>query len=327
MKNRKLGSAGFDVSEIGLGCWQLGADWGEAVAQDTAFEILQAAWDSGVTLFDTADVYGAGRSEEFIGKFISGLSSKPRVITKFGRGSDVYPDGYTKDRLRAGIEASLSRLGVDQLDLVQLHCIPTDELRKGDVFDWLRDLKSEGLIAHFGASVETVEEGLIAMQQDGLLSLQVIFNIFRQKVSRELLPVAEEKGVGIVVRLPLASGVLSGKFTKDTEFHADDHRNFNRDGQMFNVGETFAGVPFPMAVDLVDELKTGLPDGYSMADYANRWILDHAAISTVIPGASSPSQAQRNAAASDLMPLTAHEHEKLSAFYDSKVAANVRGAY
>ena len=326
MKNRMLGSAGFEVSEIGLGCWQLGADWGEAVAEDTAMNILQAAWDSGVTVFDTADVYGAGRSETFIGKFIAQLDQKPRVITKFGRGA-VYPDGYTKDSMRAGIEASLERLDVDQLDLVQLHCIPTEELKKGDVFDWLRDLQSEGLIAHFGASVETVEEGKIAMTQEGLLSLQVIFNIFRQKVSRELLPIAAEKGVGIIVRLPLASGVLSGKFTKDTVFDAGDHRNFNRDGQMFNVGETFAGVPFEDAVDLVDELKSDLPAGYAMADYANRWILDHAAVSTIIPGASSPDQARRNASVSALEPLSKDEHDKLQAFYDAKVAAKIRGAY
>jgi len=328
MKHRQLGAQGFSVSEIGLGCWQLGADWGAAVAEDTARSILEAASENGVQFFDTADVYGDGRSERLIGAFLKTLTGPaPRIATKFGRAAHVYPNGYSKENMRAGIEGSLERLGVDQLDLVQLHCIPTEELRKGDVFDWLREFKAEGLIAHFGASVETVEEGLIAIKQDGILSLQVIFNIFRQKVSRELLPVAEQAGVGIIVRLPLASGLLSGKFKKDTVFDAGDHRNFNRDGQMFNVGETFAGVPFDVGVDLVEELKSFAPDGFSMADLANRWILDHSAVSTIIPGASSADQIVRNASASGLSELGAELHATLSAFYDTKIEAHIRGAY
>ena len=332
MKSRLLGSRGFEVSEVGLGCWQLGADWGDRVDEDTAFAILQAAVDNGVTLFDTADVYGAGLSESLIGRFFEQSAvAKPRIITKFGRGGDVYPDGYSRDRLRAGLEGSLERLKVDRLDLVQLHCIPTEVLRHGEIFDWLREMQAEGLIAHFGASVETVEEGLIAMEQEGLLSLQVIFNIFRQKLVTELFPRAQETGTGIIVRLPLASGLLSGKFTQDTRFNDTDHRNFNADGQLFNVGETFAGVPFAKGVELVDALKadlpTNLPAGTSMGDVAMRWILDHPAISTVIPGASRADQVARNAAASDLAPLSDDLHAQMRTFYRDQVAAHVRGAY
>ncbi|MEM8591487.1 MAG: aldo/keto reductase [Pseudomonadota bacterium] len=326
MASRKLGAQGFDVSEVGLGCWQIGGDWGDT-SEDVTFAILEAALEAGVTFFDTADVYGGGLSETMIGKFLASCGARPRVATKFGRGAGVYPDGYTKDAMRAGVEGSLTRLGVDKLDLVQLHCIPTEELRKGDVFDWLRDLQAEGLIAHFGASVESVEEGLIAMNQEGLLSLQVIFNVFRQKIATNLLPVAKEKGVGIIVRLPLASGLLSGKFTSQTTFPENDHRNFNRDGAAFNVGETFAGLPFEMGVALVDALKEGLPEGVSMADMANRWILDHPAVSTIIPGASSPSQIVRNARASGLARLSEGYHDTLRSFYEGSVREHIRGPY
>ncbi|SNY90573.1 Predicted oxidoreductase [Cohaesibacter sp. ES.047] len=327
MKQRKLGATGFQVSEVGLGCWQLGADWGAPVAEETGLSILEAAYDQGVTFFDTANVYGAGKSEELIGKF---LKSKPsadiRVATKFGRG-DVYPDNYTKETLRAGIDESRKRLGMDCLDLIQLHCIPTEVMREGAIFDWLRELKDQGVIRHFGASVETVEEGLMCIKQDGLLSLQVIYNLFRQKLTKELLPEAQAKGVGIIVRLPLASGILSGKFSAATTFAENDHRNFNRDGQAFNVGETFAGVPFEIGLQLVDELKGLIPEGMSMAEAAQRWILDHEAISTIIPGASKPEQAGRNAAISSLPPLSENLHRELTTFYEDKIAQHVRGAY
>ncbi|MEY1557758.1 aldo/keto reductase [Yoonia sp. R2331] len=328
IKTRKLGGEGFDVSEVGLGCWQIGGDWGDT-SDATSQEILQAAHAAGVTFFDTADVYGGGQSERALGQFLRNLPDpdRPKVATKFGRGGGVFPDGYTKDAMREGVESSLERLGLSKLDLVQLHCIPTDVLRQGDVFDWLRDLQSEGLVAHFGASVETIEEGLIAIQQDGLLSLQVIFNAFRQRLVQELLPQAEAKGVGIIARLPLASGVLSGKFTKDTTFPENDHRNYNRDGAAFNVGETFAGIPFEKAVELVDGLKGDLPQGLTMAEVANRWILDHRAVSTIIPGASHPAQIQRNAAVSALAPLDPAYTAALRDYYDANVAPHIRGPY
>ena len=327
MHNRKLGQNGFDVSEVGLGCWQLGADWGAPLAEESGLAILQTATDKGVTFFDTADVYGAGKSESLIGKFLKQTGRTDiRVATKFGRG-DVYPDGYTEEALRKGIDASRSRLGMDCLDLVQLHCIPAEVMRHGAIFDWLRKLQSDGIIRHFGASVETVEEGLMCIEQEGLLSLQVIYNLFRQKLTEELLPQAKAKGVGIIVRLPLASGILSGKFSTGTVFADNDHRNYNRDGQHFNVGETFAGIPFETGIYLVKELKERLPEGMNMAQMAQRWILDHDAVSTIIPGASKPHQIERNAAISALPPLSDQLHRELAAFYEEEVAQHIRGAY
>jgi aryl-alcohol dehydrogenase-like predicted oxidoreductase len=327
MNKRLLGKNGFQVSEIGLGTWQLGGDWGTDFSTDKAEAILETAVANGVTFFDTADVYGGGKSETFIGDFLKSTDQDIKVATKFGRGGGVFPDGYTKDAMRKGIEASLSRLGVDTLDLLQLHCIPTQELRKGEVFDWLRDFQNEGLIKTFGASVETVEEGLICLEQEGIQALQVIFNIFRQKLVTELLPQAEAKGVGIIVRLPLASGLLAGKFTQDTTFRKEDHRNYNKDGQFFNVGETFAGVPFEKGVELADSLKNYLSEGMTMVQLALRWILDHPAVSTIIPGASSPAQAKANAQVADLAHLPKALHEQLTEFYQSEVKAHIRGPY
>ena len=327
MKTRKLGSNGFDVSEIGLGTWQIGADWGQNFSTDKALEILTTAVENGITFFDTADVYGNGQSEKFIGTFLKQTDKKIKIATKFGRGSDVFPASYTKDTMKRSIENSLARLGVDALDLLQLHCIPTVEMQKGDVFDWLRDFKSEGLIKTFGASVESVEEGLICIEQEGIQSLQVIFNIFRQKLVTDLLPQAEAKNVGIIVRLPLASGLLTGKFTKKTQFNEQDHRNYNKDGNAFNVGETFAGLPFEKGVELADEIKSFLPEGMTMVQLALRWILDHSAVSTIIPGASSASQAKTNALASELNPLPQELHNKLSAFYKANIHKFIRGVY
>jgi aryl-alcohol dehydrogenase-like predicted oxidoreductase len=222
---------------------------------------------------------------------------------------------------------SLERLGMERLDLTQLYCVPAGILKDGKVFDWLREQQQEGLIARFGASVESVVEGLVCLEQEGLASLQVIFNIFRQKLAQELLPRALEKGVGIIVRLPLASGLLSGHYSKSTVFKPDDHRNFNRDGQSFNVGETFAGLPFEKGVELAEQLKGWVPEGMSMAQMAQRWILDHEAVSVVIPGASSPAQARANAAISALPALSPELHRKLAEFYASEVHAYIRGPY
>jgi len=327
MKHRPLGKDGFDVGEVGLGCWQLGGEWGPGLQEDDAFAILSAAAEQGIDFFDTADVYGAGRSETFIGSFLRQCPQAVTVATKFGRGAEVYPDGYTEDRLRRSVDASRQRLGVDALDLLQLHCIPTEQVRRGEVFDWLRRLQQDGLILQFGASVETVEEARMCLEQDGLQSLQVIFNLFRQKLVGELLPQAKARGVGLIVRLPLASGLLTGKFTKDTRFPETDHRNFNRDGACFNVGETFAGLPFERGVELVDQLEAFRPDGWSMVQMALRWILDHDAVSVVIPGASSPKQVVGNAAISALDPLPEALHRALAEFYTSRVHDQVRGPY
>lgn len=326
MKQRELGTDGFKIGEVGLGCWQFGGDFGP-MAAETADEILNTAVEKGIDFIDTADVYGDGRSERLIGRFLATCPHPITVATKFGRGANVYPNAYTKEALRASVGASRERLGVEVIDLIQLHCIPTMVLRKGEIFDWLRELKKEGMIRHFGASVESVEEALICLEQEGLLSLQVIFNIFRQKLITELFPRAQDCGVGIIVRLPLASGLLSGKFSMDTVFAETDHRHFNRDGQHFNVGETFAGLPFEKGVELAEALKTDIPQGMSMAQMALRWILDHDAVSVIIPGASSPQQAATNAAVSKLDPLPDELHRKLADFYNREVRGHIRGPY
>lgn len=326
MKQRSLGMTGVNVSEVGLGCWQFGGDFGP-IADATAFEVMQAAVDNGIDFFDTADVYGAGRSESLIGEFLKGCKERVFVATKFGRSPGVYPDGYSEDALRRAVDAALERLHRDTLDLLQLHCVPIEILRQGKVFDWLRRVQDEGLIRHFGASVETDEQGMLCLEQDGMVSLQVIFNIFRQKPLERLLPAARERGVGIIVRLPLASGLLSGRYTRETRFAESDHRNYNRDGKAFSVGETFAGLPFEKGLALTDTLKQAVPAGMTMAQMALRWILDHDAVSTIIPGASSPEQAKANAAAVALPPLSKELHDNLTRFYQEEVAPHIRGVY
>jgi aryl-alcohol dehydrogenase-like predicted oxidoreductase len=326
MQKRRLGNNKFTISEVGLGCWQFGGDFGP-MEKNTALSILAEAVESGINFFDTADVYGNGRSEELIGEFLKQTTSEIFIATKFGRGSDVYPNNYTKTALKSAIQRSMKRLGVDVIDLIQLHCIPTEFLRKGQVFDWLEDMKRDGLIKHYGASVESLEEALICLKYKGLHTLQVIFNIFRQKLITKLFPLAQKHGVGIIVRLPLASGLLSGKFTKTTRFADTDHRNYNCNGQQFNVGETFAGLPFEKGVELADALKAYVPQDLSMAQMALRWILDHEAVSVIIPGASSPDQVHTNAAVSGLKELSKELHEQLGTFYEDKVHSHIRGPY
>lgn len=325
MKQRVL--ADTEVGEVGLGCWQFGGDWG-AVTEAQAFATLYAAVDGGVTFFDTADVYGGGVSEEIIGRFLANSQADVFVATKLGRRGDPgWPENFTPAAMRAHTEDSLRRLGVEQLDLTQLHCIPTDELRSGAVFQTLRDLKTEGKIAHWGASVESVEEAELCLAQEGLASLQIIFNLFRQKPIDTLLGEAKEKGVAIIVRLPLASGLLTGKFTKDTTFAPQDHRNYNRDGQAFNVGETFAGLPFELGVALADELKPLVPSGLTLTQMALRWCLDFDAVSVIIPGAKDAAQAHANISVSDLPPLSPDLHTQLKAWYTHQVASHIRGPY
>jgi aryl-alcohol dehydrogenase-like predicted oxidoreductase len=326
MNTRPFGKTGWNVSEVGLGCWQLGgADWGN-VSDTEAFAILGAALDSGVTFFDTADVYGSGRAEELLGKFLRGRDGV-RVATKLGRTAELFPDRYTEAGLRAATEASLRRLGVETLDLTQLHCVPTEVLRQGDVFAWLGTLQAEGKIRHFGASVESMDEAALCLAHDGLASLQIIFNIFRQRPITELFPAAREKNIALIARLPLASGLLTGKFTKDTVFPENDHRNFNRDGQLFNVGETFAGIPFDKGVELAEDMRAFVPDGLSMVQMASRWILDHPEISVIIPGATGVDQVRLNASASELPELPTPLHDRLAHYYRTQVAPFIRGPY
>jgi aryl-alcohol dehydrogenase-like predicted oxidoreductase len=325
MKQRKFGKDKLEVSEVGLGTWQIGGSWGE-VSEDESLAILREAYENGVNFFDTANVYGDGRSEQLISRFLKESAKDVFVATKLGRGPN-FPSDFSEATLRAHTEGSLSRLGVETLGLTQLHCLPTEELRKGEVFETLRTLQSEGKIQRFGASVESDEEALICLEQDGLSSLQIIFNIFRQKPSTEVFEAAQKHGVAIIVRLPLASGLLSGKMSKDTQFDKDDHRNFNQNGESFNVGETFAGLPFEKGVELADTIKPWVPEGLTMAQMALRWILDFPAVTTIIPGASKSAQVQSNVSASELAPLGEELHAKLRDFYESSVKDNIRGPY
>lgn len=327
MRYRPFGRDRVMVSEIGMGTWQLGGDWGP-VDERRAQALLHAAVDAGVTFLDTADVYGPGTSEEQIGIFLKSSSRDLFVATKLGRlGEPGGPKNFTLDAMRRHTEASLRRLGVDVLDLTQLHCIPQEELEEGAVFDHLRTLKKEGKIKRFGASVETVEEGLICLQQPDLYSLQVIFNIFRPKPADELFAAARKAGVALIIRLPLASGLLSGKFTENTTFAETDHRNYNRDGEAFNVGETFAGLPFEEGVRLARALRPHVPAGMTMAQMAIRWVLDHQEVSVVIPGASRPTHIYANAEASSLSYLPDVLHKRFRAFYNDEVATHIRGPY
>ena len=327
MKARLFNDTGRAVSEVGLGCWQLGGtDWGN-VSDPEAMAILNAAADAKVTFFDTADVYGNGRSESLIARFLRERGDQFFVATKLGRTGGLYPDHYTEAGVRAATEASLRRLELDTLDLTQLHCVPPAVLRQGEIFGWLRQLKTEGKIHGFGASVESIEEAEICLRAEGLESLQIIFNIFRQKPAEALFAQAAHKRVALIVRLPLASGLLSGRLGKETQFPANDHRNYNRDGRQFSVGETFAGLPYEKGVELAEALKARVPEGFTMAQMAQRWILDHDAVTVIIPGASRPEQARANAAASNLPPLGAETHGALRDFYSKEVARHIRGPY
>ena len=327
MKQRQFNGSDRQVSEVGLGCWQLGGDWGD-VGEEEAMAILHAATEAGITLFDTADVYGEGRSETLIGRFLHEHKEPVFVATKMGRFPQPgWPGNFTWDAMQSHTEASLRRLGVSALDLTQLHCVPTEELRRGDVFESLRRLQRDGKIKQFGASVESMEEAHLCLAQEGLSSLQIIFNIFRQKPIKDLFEQARRQNIALIVRLPLASGLLSGKYRRDTQFPENDHRNFNKDGQAFNVGETFAGLPFPLGVELADAIKPLVPSGMTMAQMALRWCLDHEAVTAIIPGAKNPAMAQANAAAGDLTPLPPSLHEALREFYSERVAAHIRGPY
>jgi aryl-alcohol dehydrogenase-like predicted oxidoreductase len=320
---------GTQIAEIGLGTWQLGsAEWGE-VNKDQAFEILQTYVEAGGNFIDTADIYGMGVSEKIIGEFLRSTDQTIFVATKLGRrgdGNNGWPQNFSYDAIRAHVESSLQNLQVDRLFLEQFHCIPIEELRKGKVFEHLRKLKEEGLIQHIGVSVETAEEAQICLQYPEVDALQIIFNLFRQHIADVFFDQAQKQDVALIARVPLASGLLSGKFTAQTVFQASDHRHFNADGQAFNVGETFSGVPFADGVALAQEIKNLMPEG-QLATQSIRWILDHPAITTVIPGATKVSQVQSNVAASALAPLGDSVHAQLRALYAHSIRPKIRGAY
>lgn len=323
MNTRTLGKTGYAVSEIGLGCWQLGGDFGP-VGDETARDILKTARSLDVNFWDTADVYGGGQSESRIG----GFKDKKGVLvaTKLGRGPQFEGMArYSKAKVHDSLAGSIRRLGVETLDLAQLHCIPIDVLRDGEIFTWLDDMRAAGMIRHWGASVQTVEEGLLAMRADTCTALQTIFNLFRQDAVDSLFPAAQKNNVGVIARLPLASGLLSGKMSTSTTFTAQDHRSYNRDGQAFYVGETFSGLPFEVGVAFADQIKHWLPAGMSLAHLALRWILDQPAVSTVIAGVTKPAQLTDNAEVARMDPLPEELVHKLKDFYLEKVRPQVRG--
>lgn len=306
---------------VGLGAWQLGADWGQ-VSEADAHATLQAAVDAGVTFIDTADVYGDGRSEQIIGSF---LKDRPglTVFTKMGRRLPQEPGNYHLDNFRAWTDRSRANLGVDTLDLVQLHCPPTAVYSSDEVFDALDTLVQEKRIAAYGVSVERVEEALTAIARPGVASVQIILNAFRLKPLERVLPAAAEAGVGIIARVPLASGLLSGRYDENTTFSADDHRNYNRHGEAFDVGETFSGVDFRTGLEAVGRLRPLVPAGVTMAQFALRWIIDQPAVTVVIPGARNPEQARANAAAADVPALSPETREMITAVYDELIRPQV----
>ena len=327
MKHKNFGRENISVSEVGLGCWQMGGtEWG-AVSEKEAAAILETSYEEGVTFYDTADVYGMGRSEILIGKFLRQHPEGLFVATKVGRTPALYPKGYTRQAITTHIENSLNRLDVDALDLVQTHCIPPEVMRDGEIYEWLRLLQKEGKIKRFGASVETMDEALFCLEQEDMYSLQIIFNLFRQKPLEQVLPLAVEKKVGIIVRLPLNSGLLSGKFNNSTHFDAKDHRNFNRDGGSFYVGETFGGLPFAQGLKLVEQLRSYIPENLLMAQFALKWCLEQPGVSTIIPGATRMEQARTNAAVSDMPSLGREALKSLDDFYRQEVHSHIRGPY
>lgn len=317
------------VSEVGLGTWQLGsADWGD-MDEERAFEILNRFVELGGNFIDTADVYGMGISESYIGKFLKTADKELTVASKLGRrgdGANGWPQNFTYDAMRSHLESSLKNLNISSLFLEQLHCIPKEELLAGNVFEHLRKFEQEGLIENWGVSVETAEEALICLEQEGIASLQIIFNLFRQHYAEEFFAKAKEKGVALIVRVPLASGLLSGKYNLGSSFSANDHRSYNANGESFNVGETFSGIEFSKGVNMANWIAGMLPDDRT-AQWAIRWILDHPEVTTVIPGATKVSQVESNMAASSLQPLTPKMHEELQEFYRSDIRPNIRGNF
>ena len=323
MKYRRLGKTNFEVSEVSLGTWQLGEGWG-SVSDEDAVRVLQSALDHGINFFDTADVYGDGRSERFIAQVLAKHTEKVYVATKAGRRLQPHnPDGYNRKNLTAFVERSLANLKRDSLDLLQLHCPPTEVYYRPEVFDALEELKQAGKILHYGVSVEKVEEALKASEYPGIATVQIIFNVFRQRPKELFFPLAQKRDIGILVRLPLASGLLGGKITRETQFAPDDHRRYNRYGERFDRGETFSGVDLDVALDAVDQIRRLVPANVSMADFAMRWILQHEEVSCVIPGARNADQVIENAQASGLPPLSPEQMQTLSKIYQENIRALV----
>jgi len=319
MNYRTLGRTGWKISEISFGAWAIGGSWGN-VSDEESLAALHAALDGGVNFFDTADVYGDGRSERLLAKLKRERKEKFYIATKAGRRlPKQVPEGYTRKNLTAWVERSLKNLDTDSIDLLQLHCPPTEVFYRPEVFGVLDDLVQAGKLRHYGVSVEKVEEALKAIEFPNVQSVQMIFNIFRQRPSELFFQEAQRRKVGILARVPLASGLLSGKITRSSKFAKDDHRNFNRHGEAFDRGETFSGVDFETGLRAVEELKSLAPRNVPLAQLALRWILEFPAVTCAIPGAKRPAQVAENIAASDLKKLPLATMKKIRALYEAEI--------
>ncbi len=319
MEYRKLGKTGYEVAAVSFGAWAIGGSWGEVEDADS-MAALNAAVDAGINFFDTADVYGDGRSERLLARLKQERSEEIIIATKAGRRLDPHiASGYNRANLTAFVERSLKNLETDALDLVQLHCPPTEVYYMPDTFEVMDDLVKAGKIKHYGVSVEKVEEALKAIEYPGVKTVQIIFNMFRQRPAGLFFEQAKKKEIGILARVPLASGLLTGKMTKNTQFADDDHRKFNRHGEAFDRGETFAGVAYETGLEAVTALEKLVPPGATMPQFALRWILMFDAVTCAIPGAKRPSQVQDNAAAADLPPLSAETMQQVEQIYNDKI--------
>ncbi|MDT8337250.1 MAG: aldo/keto reductase [Candidatus Izemoplasmatales bacterium] len=323
MKQRNLGKTNVSVSEISMGCWQLGGTWGAPFDPVVAEETLKAAQKQGINCFDTADVYIGGESERAIGRYMKNADNKSFVITKIGRLLNPHiPEGYNEENLRHFINQSRKNLQVDALDMVLLHCPPFEVYYMPEVFEILDKIKSEGKIKHYGVSVQKIEEGLKAIEYPNVEAVEIIFNMFRLRPAELFFQEAKKKNVGVIVRVPLASGLLTGKFTKQTTFNKDDHRQSNRQGELFDRGETFSGVDYESGLKAVEELKKVFKD-QSLPMIALRWILMFDAVSTIIPGASKPEHINNNALASELPPLTKQQMKQVENIYNQYIKDQV----
>jgi aryl-alcohol dehydrogenase-like predicted oxidoreductase len=320
MQYRRLGKTGFDVSEVSLGTWQVGGGWGTDFDHAVARSILERAVAHGINFLDTADVYDGGESEKAVGNFVRNHSERLYMATKCGRQlSPHVSESYTPEAMRGFVEQSLKNAGMETLDLIQLHCPPTDVYYRPEIFETFEKLADEGKIRNVGVSVEKVEEALKAIEYPNVATVQIIFNMFRMRPAERFFKEASARDVGIIVRVPLASGLLSGKLQKESSFAEGDHRNFNRNGKAFDVGETFSGIPLDVGVDAVEELRKVLPENASMAQWAIKWILMHEQVSCVIPGASRPEQVEQNVAASDLPDLSQDTMKRVEEIYEERI--------
>ncbi|PUU89724.1 aldo/keto reductase [Halanaerobium sp.] len=323
MKYRKLGKTGFEVSEVSFGGWAIGGSWGD-VEDEQSMSALKEAVNQGINFFDTADVYGDGRSERLMAKLRKENDKDIYIATKAGRRLDPHAaEGYNKENLNKFVDRSLKNLNVDSIDLLQLHCPPTEVYDQEEVFEALEEMVKAGKIKNYGVSVEKVEEAMKALEYENLATVQIIYNMFRHKPGDEFLAKAKEKGVGIICRVPLASGLLTGKFSKDSTFAEDDHRNYNRDGEAFDKGETFSGVDFELGLKAVEELEKIKPEALTMAQFALKWILMNDAVSCVIPGGKKPWQVKDNAAASEADDLPDEVMERVDEIYDEYIRDSV----